>query len=157
MDRFPDYTYRQKSSCKKRLTRASQKKNILKSTKGHREETNKFILIVEDEFDLGATLSMLFELYGFTSVRAHNGRQALDLLKVHMPDLVLSDCMMPEMDGVSLSRTLRADPATSHIPIVLMSAAPQQHDLSAADFDAFIEKPFQFLDLLDTIRRLLAA
>lgn len=125
--------------------------------KGNREEKTRLILIVEDEYDLGATLSMLFELYGFASVRVHNGRLALELLQTQKPDLVLSDCMMPEMDGVSLTRSLRSDPATAHIPIVLMSAAPQQHDLSTADFDAFIEKPFQFADLLDTIRRLLAA
>lgn len=123
--------------------------------KGHDENKARLILIVEDEFDLGATLSMLFELYGFASVRAHNGRQALEMLQAQTPDLVLSDCMMPEMDGVSLSRVLRSAPATAHIPIVLMSAAPQQHDLSAADYEAFVEKPFQFVDLLETIQRLL--
>lgn len=113
------------------------------------------ILIVDDEFDLGSTLSMLFELHGFDTLKAHNGKQALDIIANRLPDLVLSDCMMPVMDGIALSRVLRSSPATAHIPIVLMSAAPQQHNLGEARFEAFVHKPFQFKELLDAIHPLL--
>ena len=95
----------------------------------------KLILIVEDEFELSSTLSMLLELHGFETLMASNGRQALDILANRLPDLVLSDCMMPVMDGIALSRTLRTNPATAQIPIVLMSAAPQQHNLADASFE----------------------
>ena len=120
------------------------------------------ILLVEDEYDLGSTLSMLLELQGFRTLHVNNGQQALENLALKMrnntlPDLVLSDCMMPVMDGLTLSHLLRTNPDTKHIPIVLMSAAPQYHDLSKADFDAFIEKPFHIKDLLDTIMQLLPA
>jgi CheY-like chemotaxis protein len=115
----------------------------------------RVILIVEDEFDLRSTLSMLFELHGFKTLNANNGKQALDLVEKHRPGIVLSDCMMPVMDGIALSNALRANPATADIPIVLMSAAPQQHNLAEASFEEFVQKPFQFNALLDTILRLL--
>lgn len=125
----------------------------------HNKDNNgsgaKLILIVEDEFDLASTLSMLFELHGFRTLRARNGQHALEVLRDTEPDLVLSDCMMPVMDGITLSHTLRSHPDSAHLPIILMSAAAAWQDLSVARYDAFVEKPFQFAVLLVEVRRLL--
>ncbi|MDQ9171853.1 response regulator [Oxalobacteraceae bacterium R-40] len=113
------------------------------------EGRKKLILIVDDEFDLTSTFSLLFELNGFETVTANNGHQALEVMKQRLPDLILSDYMMPVMDGVELSRHIRANPVTEKIPIVLMSAIPQHRDLIDRTFSAFIQKPFQFKNLLD--------
>jgi CheY-like chemotaxis protein len=113
------------------------------------ERRKKLVLIVDDEFDLTSTFSLLFELNGFETVTANNGLQALELATQHMPDLILSDCMMPVMGGIELSRRIRANPVTAKIPIVLMSAIPQHQALIDLSFSAFIQKPFQFKKLLD--------
>lgn len=115
----------------------------------------KLILIVDDEVDLTTTYSLLFELHGFETLTAANGREALDLIGNRRPDLVLSDLMMPVMDGVELSRKLRHGEATARIPIILMSAAPERHRLSEAAYDEFVRKPAKFQELLEKITALL--
>ena len=110
---------------------------------------------MDDEFDLRSTLAMLLELHGFQTLNASNGEQALQVLQKQTPDLIISDCMMPVMDGIALSRAVRANPATATLPIILMSAAPQQHNFSAAPHDAFLKKPFQLNELLTAIDRVM--
>lgn len=111
----------------------------------------KLILIVDDEVDLTTTYSLLFKLHGFEVLTAANGREALDLIATTRPSVVLSDLMMPVMDGIALSRTLRSTADTASIPIVLMSGAPERHQLTAGDYDVFIRKPVRFPDLLQKI------
>ncbi|GIZ51950.1 response regulator [Noviherbaspirillum aridicola] len=115
----------------------------------------KLILIVDDEVDLTTAYSLLFQLHGYETMTAANGREALDVIARRRPDLVLSDLMMPVMDGVELSRRLRNDEATASIPIILMSAAPERHTLSDRNFDALILKPARFQTMLEKIRALL--
>jgi len=117
--------------------------------------SGKTILIVDDEVDISLTFSMLLELHGYRTATAANGRQALDAARLQVPDLVLSDCMMPVMDGIELARQLRADACTAAVPIILMSGAPQRHQLSSVAHEAFLLKPVRFPDLLAAIRRLL--
>lgn len=97
---------------------------------------------------------MLFELHGFRFATAHNGIEALERIAEETPDIVLSDCMMPGMDGVELCQRIRAL-GTAHIPIILTSGAPQRHDLSTAGHDVFLKKPVMFPTLLDEVLRLL--
>lgn len=115
----------------------------------------KLILIVDDEVDITVTYSMLLELHGYRTIAATDGRQALKLAAAHMPQLIISDCMMPVMDGIELSRQLRSDGRTAAIPIILMSAAPQRHLLAEACHDAFMQKPVRFKELVAVIGRLL--
>jgi CheY-like chemotaxis protein len=119
------------------------------------EEKMKVILIVDDEVDITATFAILFELHGFEVLSAPNGLQALDVIEKRTPDIIVSDCMMPIMDGLEFSRRVRGNPATQKIPIVLMSAAPAQHRLGSAEFDLFLKKPFRFNDLLAEVTKLL--
>ena len=119
------------------------------------ENKMKIILIVDDEVDVTLTYSMLLQLHGFTTLTAANGRQALDVVDATLPDIVLSDCMMPQMDGLELARRLRADLRTAAIPIILMSAAPERHILSDSGYDIFLQKPVRLPELLATIDRLL--
>lgn len=115
----------------------------------------KVILLVDDEFDSTSVLTLLFEYEGYYVLSASNGVEALEILSKHKPDLIISDCMMPIMDGVRFLREVRANPAYDVIPFVLMSGAPEQHDLSDASFDFFVLKPFQFEELMAIIKPLL--
>jgi CheY-like chemotaxis protein len=113
------------------------------------------VLIVDDEIDITSTFSMLFEVHGFSVRTASNGIEALAALAESLPDLIVSDCMMPLMDGLELCRRVRADAAMDHIPIILMSGAPDRHDLTSVVYDAFLKKPFLFSRLLTAVRKLL--
>jgi len=114
------------------------------------------ILIVDDEKPVREFLSVAFEQEGHRVLQAWHGRQALKVMATgeNRPDLIISDMMMPLIGGVELCQTLKADPATAHIPIVLMSAAPARAHASTGA-DAVIGKPFD-LDMLDgLVERLL--
>ena len=98
---------------------------------------------------------MFFELHGFDVMTANDALRALVLLETRTPDLIVSDCMMPYMDGVEFSRRVRAAPSTAHTGIILMSGAPELHDLDRATYDLFLRKPILLSRLLAEIRRLL--
>jgi CheY-like chemotaxis protein len=119
-------------------------------------EKTKRILVVDDEIDITAVYSMLFELHGFRVLTAANGRQAFELINAEPPDIVLSDCMMPVMDGIELTRLLRSVPKTAEIPIILMSALPDPQRLSTSGHDMFIQKPANFSALLKAVKRMLS-
>jgi CheY-like chemotaxis protein len=74
------------------------------------------IVIAEDETDIRANLTRLLTLEDYEVWAAPNGREALQLVRQHLPDIVLSDVMMPEMTGLQLVQALRADQLTAHSP-----------------------------------------
>lgn len=117
----------------------------------------KVILIVDDEFDIIHTFTLLFELHGFEVLSALNGLQALNMLAKRTPDIIVSDCMMPIMDGLELCKQVRGDPATRSIPFILMSAAPDEHRLAGVAFDTLLKKPFRFNDLLIEVTKLVGS
>jgi CheY-like chemotaxis protein len=133
------------------------KKNVPAVNQQNVTRQRKLILIVDDEFDLTSTFDMLFQINGFETVTANNGHQALERIRERVPDIIMSDCMMPVMDGIALSRHVRNNPATAHIPIILMSAIPQQKNLADAVDSEFMQKPFRFRDVLDLALQLLSA
>lgn len=114
------------------------------------------ILVVDDELDITETYAMYFELHGFEVLKANNGIDALAQVDTRVPDLVISDCMMPNMDGVALSRQLKADARLARTPIILMSGAPERHDLKQGNYNLFLLKPVMLERLLREIRSLLA-
>ncbi len=96
------------------------------------------VLIVEDEEALLEVFAEVVEGLGHRAVRAHNGEEALTLVRTEPPDLVVSDHMMPRRTGVELLRALRSEPETAAIPFVLLSAArPAGRD----EADSFLSKP----------------
>lgn len=117
----------------------------------------KHILVVDDEPTILKGARMLLELEGFEVVTAEDGRKALALLngkeQHEAPDLVLTDRMMPELDGVNLCRQLREDPSFDGVPIVMMSAGPEPKEHSGL-YDVFVRKPFQVDELLELINAL---
>jgi CheY-like chemotaxis protein len=113
------------------------------------------ILVVDDEVDITETYALFLGLHGFEVLTADNGPRALEVLARRIPDLIVSDCMMPYMDGVEFSRRVRANAATGAVPIILMSGAPELHDLSSPSYDVFLRKPVLFERLLREMDRLI--
>lgn len=118
-------------------------------------EKKPLILVVDDEVDITETYALFLDLHGYEVVTANNAVQGLEVLALRVPDLIVSDCMMPHMDGVEFSRRVKAGANTDHIPIILMSGAPELHDLSSPSYDVFLRKPVLFHALMREIERLL--
>jgi len=115
----------------------------------------KLILVVDDEFDVLSAYTMLFEYRGYRVRTAGNGAEALELAARERPDVVVSDYMMPVMDGAELCLQWRADPALRAIPFILASAGIPRKD-EVIPYDPFFRKPIRFEVLLDEIARLIA-
>jgi DNA-binding response OmpR family regulator len=120
-------------------------------------ENEPLVLIVEDNPDMLTYIGS--HLQGqFSVVEAVNGAEGLRLARELVPDVVISDVMMPEMDGYDLCRTLKADEATSHIPVILLTAkAGEDSLLEGLDrgADAYLVKPFSAVELRLRTRKLI--
>lgn len=114
------------------------------------------ILVVEDEPGIRDGLEMLLGLEGFDVVTANNGLQGLDRLAADTCDLVITDQMMPRMDGLTFLGLMRDDERYRTLPAIMISAVPRPADAIGPLADAFLGKPFEAPRLLQTIRRLLA-
>jgi len=113
------------------------------------------ILIVEDDERIASMLrrGLIFE--GYQAVVAHNGTAALSMARDHLPDLVILDWMLPEMDGLEVCRRLRA---ASGVPILMLTAKESVPDRVTgldAGADDYMAKPFAFEELLARVRALL--
>lgn len=115
----------------------------------------KLVMIVEDEYGNAEVLQLLLEAEGYRVAAASNGKIALELLAGEKPALILSDFMMPVMNGAELGEAVRQDPALCHIPFVFMSATSQDVVRKAfPNFDAFLVKPFNLDTMLSVVERL---
>jgi CheY-like chemotaxis protein len=115
------------------------------------------VLVVDDEFGTVEVLVAALEDAGYRTLTAANGRRALERLEENKPDLVLSDFMMPLMDGAALVAAMRAAPAFRDIPVIMMSAAPEAALRKHLDgYEAFLRKPFRVPALLAMIAAIFA-
>lgn len=116
----------------------------------------KTVLVIDDEFGIVDVLVSELEDQGYRVFTAANGRRGLDRLAETRPDLIISDFMMPLMDGAAMARAIRADPAYRNIPIILMSGLPEAKVRERfADYEAFLQKPFNVPVLLDVVAEVL--
>jgi CheY-like chemotaxis protein len=111
------------------------------------------IMLVEDEPDVLHTTEALLAHSGYAVVTASHPALAFELLDDRVPDLIVTDYMMPWMDGRTFAKQLKADPRTKGVPVVLLSAVPPE----PGPWDAVLVKPAEFARLLATIRALLEA
>ncbi|HEY1226034.1 MAG TPA: response regulator [Ramlibacter sp.] len=114
----------------------------------------KKILVVDDEFDLQQTICATLELEGYASECAGNGREALEKAKAGLPDLVLTDVMMPYMSGYDLVAAIRRLPGGKDVPILIMSSIdPDLHPRGS--WNGVLAKPFTYDRLVEGISNLL--
>jgi CheY-like chemotaxis protein len=113
------------------------------------------ILIVDDEDDIREVAALSLEtVAGWDVVTANSGAQGLIKALEHQPDAVLLDVMMPGMDGPTTFRELRKNPATAHIPVILLTAKVQSNDqrrFADLGVNAILFKPFDPLTLAKQI------
>lgn len=115
----------------------------------------KKVLLIDDDRDLLPSMVMLLEeLSDFTIVTADNGLKGLERIVSERPDCVVVDVRMPQLNGYQLVQTLRGDPATADVPLIILSALVQERDQwigLAVGVDRYLTKPVSAEDLIATI------
>ncbi|AEB44130.1 MULTISPECIES: response regulator [Micromonospora] len=118
------------------------------------------ILVVDDDEDIARFVEFNLRLHGFDVMLASDGQEALELIERQRPDLAVVDLMMPRIDGLELTRRLRADPMTAVLPVIMLTAKGMTQDKVnglSAGADDYLVKPFDTLELLarvtSTLRR----
>lgn len=117
------------------------------------------ILIVDDDLDTLRLVGLMLERQGYQVLSASNGSQAVELAQSELPDLILLDIMMPEMDGYEVARRLRGDSYTENIPIIMFTAKSQIDDKLMgfeAGADDYLTKPTQPRELFAHMRAVLS-
>lgn len=113
------------------------------------------ILLVDDDVRILASLQALLEAEGYRVLLALNGEAAVSVTDIEDPDLIVTDWMMPVLDGVAFCRRLKANRATARIPVVMLTAAVPPTSAEAL-WNALLSKPAPIARLIDVIRDLLA-
>lgn len=117
--------------------------------------SNGRILIVEDDFDISNMLKIFFSGQGYSVEVAARGTEALDLCRKKLPDLIVLDIMLPDMDGYAVCRELRTTTRTGHIPIIFLTQRDERSDRIAGlelGADDYITKPFDIEELKLRVR-----
>jgi CheY-like chemotaxis protein len=115
------------------------------------QESMATVLLVDDDVNLLRALQTLVHAAGHRVCTAPNGQAAMDIARHDRPDVVVTDCMMPVMDGEALCRALKASPLLSDVPVVLTSAVASAPNVPIS---GFLRKPFAAARLLELIRML---
>ena len=116
--------------------------------------TDKLVLIVEDNEKNLELVQDILEFRGFRTLAASNGHQAVELARTHLPDLVLMDIQLPDLDGVSALKQLRSEASTGAIPVIALTAFAMSEDrgrLLDAGFDGYLAKPIDVRTLSETV------
>jgi DNA-binding response OmpR family regulator len=116
------------------------------------------VLAADDDEDILALVAFRLERSGYTVLQARDGEEAFELALKEQPDLAVLDVMMPKLDGFELTRRLRAEEATSRMPIILLTARAQDTDVDqgfAVGADDYIRKPFSPQELRTRVQAIL--
>ena len=119
----------------------------------------KIILIVEDEPKSLTLLRDLLQVSGYKTIEATNGKQAIELARSKKPALIRMDIMLPEMDGLEVTRILKAEATTRHIPILALTSYAMKGDEARflqAGCDGYLAKPFDIKELLKQVAKYLS-
>ncbi|MFM2314445.1 MAG: hypothetical protein RLZZ04_3721 [Cyanobacteriota bacterium] len=114
----------------------------------------KTILVIDDEVSIRELIETIVDLYGFKAITAENGLIGLQLIKEQMPDLIICDLVMPELNGYGVLQAVREKPKTRNIPFIFLSASinPGIQDLGIKlGANHCLTKPFLPNELLDVI------
>ena len=116
------------------------------------------VLVADDDADILALVAFRLERAGYDVVQARDGEEALRVARETIPDLAILDVMMPRLTGDEVTRQLRADAATSRMPVILLTARVQEADVARgfeAGADDYIKKPFSPQELRSRVQAIL--
>jgi len=123
-------------------------------------EVSRKVVYIEDEQEMIDLVRLILVRKGYEVDGAGGGREGLDLIRRILPDVVLLDLMMPDMDGWDVYQQMKADEATRHIPVIVVTAKAQNIDkvlgLHIAKVEDYISKPFSPQELINSLERVLA-
>lgn len=116
------------------------------------------VLVIDDEFSIMDFIQRGLQTEGFEVKTAQDGPTGLSLARIHLPDVIVLDVMLPGIDGLKITQRLRAEAATANIPILMLTAKDEVQDRVAGlemGADDYMTKPFEFVELLARIRALM--
>ena len=120
----------------------------------------QLIVYIEDEPEMTELVEIILRREGFEVLGAKGGQEGLELIRKKLPDLVLLDLMMPDMDGWEVYQQLQAGEETNDIPVIVVTAKAQSIDkvlgLHVAKVDDYITKPFQPKELIQRVKKVLS-
>lgn len=120
----------------------------------------KTVLVVDDSSAMRALLGVALRSAGFAVVEARDGKEALEQLAAAPVDLIVTDCIMPVMDGISFVRKVKKDPVLGRIPIIMLTTESQGSQIQegrALGVQAWIVKPFRPEKFIEAVHRVLPA
>jgi DNA-binding response OmpR family regulator len=124
----------------------------------HKDNGLTTILVIDDNADMRAYLRYIFTDKPYQIIEADNGRNGIMVAQNHLPDLVITDLMMPEVDGYELAEILKNNTLTSHIPIIMLTArgnVESRVEGLRRGTDVYLQKPFHTEELIWQVERLL--
>jgi two-component system response regulator VicR len=123
------------------------------------QSLNRKVVYIEDDAEMIDLVSLIVARRGYQVIGAHGGREGLETVQATLPDLILLDLMMPDLDGWDVYQQLKGQESTSNIPVIVITAKSQEIDrvlgLHIAKVDDYISKPFRPQELLDSMDRVI--
>ncbi len=116
------------------------------------------VLIVDDSTTVRQMVSEQLRKGGFEVMEAVDGEEAIEKIQSRLPDLVITDIVMPRKNGYDLTRWLKSSPNTKHIPVIMCTSKSEEFDVywgMKQGADAYITKPYHPPDLIDAVKKLL--
>ena len=118
----------------------------------------KTILIVEDEEDHLEIVKLILEQHNYNLISARDGKEGVDSTLKFLPDLLILDVMLPEMNGYEVCKAIRNNPKTKAIPVIMLSIRSNPEDIEAAykvGANKYMTKPFNLEELVKEVKRYL--
>jgi len=114
------------------------------------------VLVIDDEIHIRRLVTRMLEIFGFNTLEASDGQQALDLMATTQPDVVTCDISMPGMDGYDFLSTVKQNPLTKQIPVIIVTALGQETEVKKSlelGANDFLTKPFSASHLVEIIEK----
>ena len=115
----------------------------------------KTVLIVEDNELNMKLFNDLLEAHGYVTVQTRNGMEAIELARLHRPDLILMDIQLPEVSGLQVTQCIKSDEELKHIPVIAITAFAMKGDeekIRQGGCEAYLSKPISVVKFLETVK-----